>query len=367
MRVSFLNAPTLAFKLPQLVESCFQMDICIAFIKIKGLRRLLSIAEEMINRGGKVRIVFGLSRRLGITDEESVKELLEFSKRMKANKQIQVRRYDNPSFHPKVYIFHGKHPSLIVGSSNLTDAAVTKNVEANLLVEDADERLFKDVKQFFKDCFEKALPLTNEDYRSYKPKKTTKGAKSTGNEEDELPEQRVFDEQGHVRMQTIGELLDRKNKNRFYIMHLSYGVEGYREECWQFATEYNLIGLSHKRVNDDWPKIRDKIKDSIDPGWVGQFDCFCEHMKKNSMDIGDLVLILWGQSHLLGIAEITGDHDYSEEYADVFFDHIRPVSWIVEYDYEKRIEIPQMKGFKNTLNLVKKNSERWFKLIQVKL
>lgn len=360
LKVSFLNGPTLAYRISQFVISCHQIDICIAFIKIKGLRRLLTTLEGLINRGGKVRIVFGISSKLGITDMESVKELLEFSK----HKNVNIRRYDNSSFHPKAYLFYGKRPALIIGSSNLTNAAATKNVEANLFVEDADKQLFEDVKQFFNDCFDNADPLTHEDLKSYQPIKDLKKEYSKDTHEDSLPKQLVFNVQGPFK--NIGELLNRYKKNRFYIMHLSYGKEGHREECWQYATKHDVIGLSNSLVDGDWAELRDGIKHYIDSTWIGQFDRFCENMSRNSMEIGDFVFILWGQSYLLGIAEIVGNHEYSEEYGEEFFDHIRPVRWIVEYDHENKIKIPKMDGFVNTLDLVRKNSQRWFKLNKVR-
>jgi len=360
MNVNFLNAPTLASKIPKLAKSCRQMDICIAYIKIKGLRKLISVIEGLINRGGSVRIVFGLSRGLSITDKESVKELLALSR----NTKVDVKRFDNPSFHPKLYIFHGDSPSIIVGSSNLTNAAITDNVEANLLVQDVDENLFREVKKFFNECYEKALPLTEEDLSSYKAVKTRRRLAAEGRSEDELPIQRNFDEIGSF--DTIGELLAKRKKNRFYLMHLSYGEEGYREECWQFATEYDLIGLSALEVYDDWAKIREEVKDKLSPVWIGQFDRFCANISNNSMNIGDLVIVLWGQTHLLGVAEVLGDHYYCEEYTEKFFDHVRPVNWLVEYDNEKKIKIPTITGFVNTLDLVKKSNDRWHKLAKVR-
>jgi HKD family nuclease len=367
MKVSFLNAPTLAVKIPQLIQSCDQMDLCIAFIKIKGLNKLLFSAEKLIKKGGKVRIVFGSSRRLGITDKESVRELLEFSNRTGA----KIRHFNHPAFHPKMYMFHGGEPSFIIGSSNLTNAALAKNVEANILVENPDEALFENVNRFFDECFKMAQPLTNEDVRQFNPiKQRPFNPGPNGKPEDDLPPQQVFD--GYKQYVTIEDLLNQKQKKRFYIMHLSYGDDGYRDECWAYATENDLIGLSYNKVvNDDWIKIRSKacvkIKRVRKYIWIRQFDLFCEGISEESMEIGDLVFVFWGQSHLMGIAEVMSDHIYDKKYSKGFFDHVRSVSWITDIDYQQKIRVPSLLGFDNTLSLVKENQKRWKKLLKVKI
>jgi len=225
MNVIFLNAPTLASKIPKLLRSCTQLDICIAFVKIKGLRKVLSDIRVLLSQGGRVRIVFGISRGLGITDPKSVEELIALS----VHPEVSIKRFDSPYFHPKLYIFHGDSPSLIVGSSNLTNAALTKNVEANLLVQDVDDRLFADVEAFFNDCYEKAIPLTENDLELFEAETEKKFDFKSDESMDNVPVQINFDDDASF--STIGELLKQKKKERFYLMHLSWGDAGQREEC----------------------------------------------------------------------------------------------------------------------------------------
>jgi len=140
MKVSFLNGPSLFEKLPELMASCSQLDVAMAYVKIGGLRTLLKNADKLIKRGAPLRIVFGLSSRQGITDKESAESLLKLRK----HKNVVVKKWNSSGFHPKLFIFHGAHPCIVVGSANLTEAAQSNNAEANMLVEEADPQLLQE-------------------------------------------------------------------------------------------------------------------------------------------------------------------------------------------------------------------------------
>ena len=96
---------------------------------------------------------------------------------------------------------------------------------------------------------------------------------------------------------------------------------------------------------------------------------FCEDMADFSVKIGDIVLVLCGWNFLLGIAKLTSKHSYRPELAvsrgDEFFDHVRRVEWIEKCKFEDRIEIPSVKGFNNTIAIVKDGSDRWSRLISI--
>jgi hypothetical protein len=162
----------------------------------------------------------------------------------------------------------------------------------------------------------------------------------------------------------LADLLSSRKKNYFYIMHLSYeGAE--RERLWNYAREHDLIGLDlPDDVTDDWVKVCEKVKESIPNIWVRQFDIFCYEMK-----VDDIVVALNGWNSLLGIAEIVEpnhryDRSLSGKELTGFFDHIRRVRWIKEYEYIHRLPLPRpIKGFNNTLSRVKHGSQRWSDLI----
>jgi hypothetical protein len=175
----------------------------------------------------------------------------------------------------------------------------------------------------------------------------------------------------------LEDLLLEKNKDHFYIMHLSYGKDedGKKKiELWDFSTKKNLIGLDLTNyVEDDWVKVRTfaakNLKNDLLGIWTRQFDMFCEDTTDFSMKTGDIVLVLDGWSSLLGIAEVTTKHSYRPELASTrggaFFDHVREVKWIKKYSFKERLKIPSVKGFNNTLAIVERGSKRWSRLVTI--
>jgi len=150
-------------------------------------------------------------------------------------------------------------------------------------------------------------------------------------------------------------------KNHFYLMHLSYGYNYKREELWNFAREKGIIGLDNREVKDDWPLVRDEVLRKLNDPWPLQFDMLCENMHPKSMKEGDIVVIMAGWDYVLGIGMVAGPHKYKRSYSieERFFDHIRPVEWILDYPYDERYKIPRIHGFNNTLSFVKKNQNKW--------
>jgi len=152
----------------------------------------------------------------------------------------------------------------------------------------------------------------------------------------------------------LEELLFRESKDYFYIMHLSYeGRE--RERLWDYARQNDIVGLSHSSVNEDYDRIRDSVRDDLSPIWRKRFDMFCDEML-----LGDIVVILDGWNFLLGVARVIRGHSYEEELSEDFFDHVREVEWLRQYDFSKRPRMSHpVRGFLNTLYKVMRNTRRW--------
>jgi len=163
----------------------------------------------------------------------------------------------------------------------------------------------------------------------------------------------------------LEKFLSELNRDHFYIMHLSYEGED-KERLWNYAKENRLIGLQHSLVTDYWLTIRERVKYQLDPLWINQFNVFCEDMQ-----IGDIVLVLDGCEYLLGIAEIRENlAKYNKKLRRVFFDHIRLVSWIVEYNYDKSAQLSNtLDKFTKTLRKVDVCKRYWDDLasLQIKL
>jgi len=185
VRVSFLDGKGLATKLPKLVGSCDTLDIAMAYVKLGALVPLLDSFNGLLNRKGSLRMVFGLSSHLGITDTDAAKELLRLSRR----KNASIHKNNNPGFHPKLFIFHGEHSAIAVGSANLTKGAQTSNAEANILLEDVEPAVMDDASDFFNDCFRDSPALRRRHVNEYRGKQTGGwiGKRGSGEGLDPLP------------------------------------------------------------------------------------------------------------------------------------------------------------------------------------
>jgi len=156
----------------------------------------------------------------------------------------------------------------------------------------------------------------------------------------------------------IQDLLNKKNLDYFYIMHLSYeGRE--RRRLWNHAKKDNIIGLQHIKINEDWEEATSDTKNSLSNLWRSQFNYFCD------MERGDIVVVMNGYDSILGVAKLTIDHhNFTPELWDVFFDHNRPVEWIKEYEYDNRKPLKNPITFRNTLALIDETSKRWNSLLK---
>ena len=113
------------------LNKCKEFFISVAFITYSGLLPLLQTLEELDKKGIKGKIL--TTDYLNFSEPKALKKLLSFS-------NIQVKMYSKENFHTKGYIFKNKnHYKVIVGSSNLTQTALTKNKEWNLKISSLEE------------------------------------------------------------------------------------------------------------------------------------------------------------------------------------------------------------------------------------
>lgn len=115
----------LSYELESLLVNCESFAFSVAFISESGLATLKEKLFLLQNRGIKGKII--TSTYLGFNSPRVFKELLKFQ-------NIEVRIFnDKIGFHPKGYIFKNKdHYKIIVGSSNLTQNALSINQEWNI-------------------------------------------------------------------------------------------------------------------------------------------------------------------------------------------------------------------------------------------
>lgn len=166
MKVIFVSAKSFSKNLERLFLNCKALDIAVAFVKSGGLNPFLKILIHscLMNKKLPIRIVFGLSSKQGITDKKSATKLLKLANE---NENIEVKKYNNQGFHPKLMIFHGEPCRILLGSSNLTGAAQGKNIEANVIIENPKKDFVKDVNDFFNECFIHGKSLEQSHINSY--------------------------------------------------------------------------------------------------------------------------------------------------------------------------------------------------------
>lgn len=142
------------------LENCSQFFISVAFITTGGVAVIINKLKELEKREIKGKIL--ASQYLNFTQPEALKRLSKF-------KNIELRITTNGNAHNKGYIFKNKnHFNLIIGSSNLTDNALSKNKEWNIKVSALDQSgLVEKVMREFDSDFEKGTPVTAEYILSY--------------------------------------------------------------------------------------------------------------------------------------------------------------------------------------------------------
>jgi HKD family nuclease len=136
MRVQILNQPDdhqLAALLKRLLGApkSLKFDALVAFAVSSGVEQIQSELEALLGRGGRVRIVVGVSNR--VTTIEGLGLLLELVDKGANVFVFHNDTYTNPIFHPKLYLVQEKESGvLIVGSNNMTGKGLVGNYEISL-------------------------------------------------------------------------------------------------------------------------------------------------------------------------------------------------------------------------------------------
>ena len=127
--------------LPQLTEALARAtsaDIAVAFVQPKGVLRLQSHFDDLLARGGRLRVVTGDYQ--DITDPDALMQLLDLAgdahvRVFETTRRAVGARPFGRSFHPKAYLLHqGDGGTGFVGSSNISELALTDGIEWNYRV-----------------------------------------------------------------------------------------------------------------------------------------------------------------------------------------------------------------------------------------
>ena len=150
-------------RLRKYFEDCDEFIISVAFITMGGLSLFLEEFKNLENKGIKGKILTG--DYLTFTEPKALKKLLSY-------KNIDLRVATNKKHHTKAYFFRkGNIWTLIIGSSNLTQGALTVNFEWNIKVNSLENgKIIKSILEAFNREFDNLRSLTNEDLKNYQEK-----------------------------------------------------------------------------------------------------------------------------------------------------------------------------------------------------
>lgn len=151
------------------------LDVAVAFVMGRGVAEVERHLVDLLERGGRVRLLTG--DYLGATDPDALLALLDLADEYPAELAVRVYEARARSFHPKTYILRrgGRAGVAFVGSSNLSHAALSLGVEWNYRVVSHEDRAgFAAVCAAFERLFddEAGVPLDAawiERYRARRP------------------------------------------------------------------------------------------------------------------------------------------------------------------------------------------------------
>lgn len=137
------------------LASARTLDVAVAFVMPSGVQKLYPHFEDLLTRGGVLRLLTG--DYLDVSDPGALQKLIDL-RTLHGAEQCQLKVFESRgrSFHPKAYVVShaGGRGVAYVGSSNLSASALGEGIEWNLrVVSSRDAEAWQRVSDAFEELF----------------------------------------------------------------------------------------------------------------------------------------------------------------------------------------------------------------------
>lgn len=334
VQASFLQSGNILHELKKKLRSSRGAKIAVAFLSKDGFEELEADLRHSLNKGNRIQLIVGISG-YHITDWQALTHLLDMDDTFG---NMEVGYFYSEGFHPKIFFFEdGEKRTAIVGSSNLTFSGLTKNVEANVLLEGSrSDEVFKDIEVFYGNLWE-ASPYLDEDIvRRYKDSQIRHRSRASRTRpkipKTKLPRTADLSSVDVVRNSNRGIAFWKVAPGRhagewsWWEDHVSPSSKGFVAIGWSLIGD--LRELMSEPENGFKAEIRRRVLEAeydSDPDYAAkQFWLFCRLVRE-----GDIV-VAYSRRHIFGIAEVKSPYYFDERDAsEGHFAHKRDVDWKV--------------------------------------